>query len=379
MRVLAISALLLAGCCLAGAQDFQRFEVSSGYAYGRIDSASVGNQLYAQGWVGSFAVNLKSWAALEAAAGGQYNKEIASAQGNTYSLNSGLYSFLAGPRLGYRRGKMMPFAHGLFGIRRALDYNQATFTTTSTTSTVYVPYQNVFGAAVGGGVDYGITHRLAVRTQADYFLTEPTGNFLFGAQNNFRATAGLVFSFGGSGRSDGMIARKPRRHEPERRRPKDEPNESVSAPPVSQPATPAPVEPAATMVVAPQPSAPAATTVVAPQPAAPVATTAAPVAAPKPVAPAVAAAPKPAPRVVKQHPPAAPFGTKLVAKPAPPRIVTQRPPTSASTNADQSSEDEPLGDVARRYRQKKQQQQKQQKQEQQQQAPQQLEQQGPSN
>src|SRR5437763_11741374 len=101
MKQLALCALLLASCLAAG-QEFPRYELSTGYAYGRVDNAGVSNSLYAQGWVGSFAANVKRWASLEVAAGGQYNNQLADLQGTVYSLNSGFYSFLGGPRVAYR-------------------------------------------------------------------------------------------------------------------------------------------------------------------------------------------------------------------------------------------------------------------------------------
>ena len=46
--------------------------------------------------------------------------------------------------------------------------------------------------ALGGGVDFTLTHRLALRVQPDYLQTD----FFSNTQKNFRISTGLVFKFG---------------------------------------------------------------------------------------------------------------------------------------------------------------------------------------
>src|SRR6266850_206290 len=179
---------------LAAAQDFPRYEVSGGYSYGgSVQDFSLVNRLSPKGWNGTFAANMKRWMGVEFDAGGQYLSESVVVAGAPYLVNNGFYSFLAGPRLAFRRDRVTPFVHGLVGIHRSLDYAQATF---PAPGTVLVPYQNAFGTAAGGGVDIAITRRVSLRTQADYLITRVGTGPTVGYENRFRALAGIVFSFG---------------------------------------------------------------------------------------------------------------------------------------------------------------------------------------
>ena len=188
---------------LAAAQDFPRYEVSGGYSYGgSVQDFSLVNRLSPKGWNGTFAANMKRWMGVEVDAGGQYLSESIMLGGIPYTVNNGFYSFLAGPRLAFRRDRVTPFVHGLVGIHRSLDYAQATF---PTPGAVMVPYQNAFGTAAGGGVDIAITRRVALRTQADYLITRVGSGPTVGYENRFRALAGIVFSFGST---DGYRSRK---------------------------------------------------------------------------------------------------------------------------------------------------------------------------
>jgi opacity protein-like surface antigen len=86
-----------------------------------------------------------------------------------------------------RQDKLTVFAHALFGgahIREDLVINiPPPATSISSTN---------FAFLVGGGVDIALSHRFAVRIQPDYLKTEILGR----RQNNFRASAGLVFRLG---------------------------------------------------------------------------------------------------------------------------------------------------------------------------------------
>src|SRR5690349_14931132 len=190
MKSLRLAVLLLVSS-LCFAQDFSRYELSGGVSYGGIDTSDL--KTY-KGFAGSFATNMNRWLSMETSIGAQFETQSVILSGSTTSLNTGFYSFLSGPRLSYRRGRVTPFAHGLFGWARSLDYTKATFNASNLTFTV--PYGNQLGAAAGGGMDYWITPRIALRTQGDYFLTQPDGTFGFHMTNNFRIVGGIVFTFG---------------------------------------------------------------------------------------------------------------------------------------------------------------------------------------
>ena len=93
------------------------------------------------------------------------------------------FSYLAGPRLNFRP----LFVHALLGGDRltgsALGFSAS---------------QNSFAGAFGGGAVIPVGHGLAFRASADYVFSRHN---IFGGspltQNNFRASVGIVFTFGG--------------------------------------------------------------------------------------------------------------------------------------------------------------------------------------
>ncbi len=142
----------------------------------------------AKGWEASVSGNFNQWFALELDISGYY-KNYTYYTGNAVGLPNIItisyyrdYSYLAGPRFNY--GPV--FAHALFGG----DHLSGTALGTS------VP-QTGFAGALGGGIQFPKSGRFAVRVGADYAFSEH--NILGGAsvtQNNFRASAGIVFNLG---------------------------------------------------------------------------------------------------------------------------------------------------------------------------------------
>ena len=103
-------------------------------------------------------------------------------------LSGTMYTYTGGPRLpvpGNHRRK--PFVQLLAGGGRL-----------NASSSGISAGENSFAMAIGGGLDFTIRHRLAIRViEADYLLTQfahPDGSSA--AQNNVRISAGLVFRFG---------------------------------------------------------------------------------------------------------------------------------------------------------------------------------------
>ena len=354
-----LAVLLLVGS-LCAAQELTRYELSGGVSYGGIDTSDVRSP---KGFAGSFATNVNRWLSMETSVGAQFDTQTAVLSGSTVSLNTGFYSFLSGPRISYRRGHIAPFGHGLFGWARSLDYGKATFNPTNATYTI--PYGNALGAAAGGGIDYWITRRIAIRTQGDYFLTQPDGTFGFHMTNNFRIVGGIVFSFG---TPTTMTARMSKPHTPAPRRtqpdviaketpetttPRPVPAPTSTQASINQPAASVPIQPAA--AVAKQTSTPAplqplptaqptqipgttiiqSSAVVAKQTSTP--------------APAAAVAPKQDPFA----PPAKPASPVANTSPAPAPMATAvvRPAPAAPAQADPQPFS--LGEYARKLRQKR--------------------------
>ena len=196
MKYLLPLLLLVSAIAVAQEVEVPRYELSTGYSYGDVDYATTtAYGLSPRGFVGSFSTNLRSWVAAEAEVGGQYQNENFSVAGVPYSMNAGFYSFLGGPRVAYRRGRTSPFVHTLFGLARTIAYDKATVNATS--GTAFFPYENGLGVLIGGGMDYRVSRHVSMRTQADYFVTQPNGGLGAVTQNNFRLVGGLVFNFGG--------------------------------------------------------------------------------------------------------------------------------------------------------------------------------------
>ena len=108
-----------------------------------------------------------------------------------------LYTFLVGPQVSFRLGKFTPFAHGLIGggyVTVATPSVPA-----SVSGAVGVPGEGAFAAALGGGIDYQLIPRIALRAQADALKTTfsslPLVSYVSAraGQVNFRASIGLVF------------------------------------------------------------------------------------------------------------------------------------------------------------------------------------------
>ena len=106
------------------------------------------------------------------------------------------HNFLFGPQIGYRSGKIRPFAHALFGISAGSLNAEG-----PGVPKVEVWSDNAFAMALGGGLDYKVNRLLSIRlgqfdylrTQFDLTLFEPGND----AQNHFRYQTGVVLNFGG--------------------------------------------------------------------------------------------------------------------------------------------------------------------------------------
>ncbi len=116
---------------------------------------------------------------------------------------SNVFTVMFGPRVSFRdHGKFTPFLQVLGGVAHADDV-----TLDNCTAPVYactpLLKQNAFTMTAGGGVDYRLNHRLALRLfQAEFLLTrfqDPTSaTGADGWQSNVRLSTGLVFRFGGN-------------------------------------------------------------------------------------------------------------------------------------------------------------------------------------
>jgi hypothetical protein len=113
---------------------------------------------------------------------------VANVQGN-------LSTFLGGPQIGVRKGKIRPFVHLLFGGAHTNVYTNA-FNSFRFASAA--PSGTAFSMLFGGGIDIalGSSGKFAVRPVDVGYLLTRFNNTLTSNQNNFRYAAGVVFNLG---------------------------------------------------------------------------------------------------------------------------------------------------------------------------------------
>jgi len=197
LKPFALCTILLAtSFCIA--QDYPKLEVAAGYSYGSVDTQGYSSQRGAQGWSGSLIANMRRWAGLEAEVSGERQDLNYTFNGTALTTSANYYSFIAGPRFAHRTGKVTPFIHGLFGLDRIPGYDLTVVNVSNGTS--MAPFVNGLAAVAGGGMDVVMSRHWSFRTQADYFFTRHS-TALTSTPNNFRVQAGLVFTFGESAAS----------------------------------------------------------------------------------------------------------------------------------------------------------------------------------
>jgi PDZ domain-containing protein/outer membrane protein with beta-barrel domain len=206
-KIFAFMLLCYVPSSLCVAQDLTRGEVYGGYSY---TSASTNGLIPPRqnynGWETSFSMDLRRWIAAESDVSSYFQNFDLVSTGSTTAVNLNLrgYDFLVGPRVNFRP----VFVHALFGIDRL-----------SATAPSLHATQNKFASAAGGGVEWRFSRSLGLRMSADYLFTHHN---LFGGssalQNNVRASAGLVYSFGGNTGPEQKAPAAHQRPEPQPRR-----------------------------------------------------------------------------------------------------------------------------------------------------------------
>jgi hypothetical protein len=110
-------------------------------------------------------------------------------------VQGNLFTYLFGPQIGIRTGKIRPFGHVLLGGAHSNVYGNLL----KTSGVVFskAPSGNCFALAFGGGLDIAINHTgtIAFRpAEIDYLYTR-FNNSAASGQNNFQYKAGVVFNF----------------------------------------------------------------------------------------------------------------------------------------------------------------------------------------
>jgi opacity protein-like surface antigen len=174
-----IGLILLCGTALA--QDAApKAELFGGLSYMR--TAGNGNIF---GWNGQVNYNVSRWFGVA----GDFGEYFQTVGTNLSRPSARIFTFMVGPQLADRAGRITGFAHALFGGAKVdqgflLGKGQVLSDMTS------------FSMALGGGVDANVNDLIAVRLfSADYLMiraNNPMTNDKEG-RNNFRLSFGLVF------------------------------------------------------------------------------------------------------------------------------------------------------------------------------------------
>jgi Outer membrane protein beta-barrel domain len=180
-----VTLILVIGFALpAKAQDVTpRFEAYGGYDYMRDNATNDITQMppsqsvNGNGGSGQLEFNATRWLGVVGDLGGY------AVARNGFATTHQI-SYLFGPRVNLRSGRITPFAQVLLGAMWASD-------------AIVLGSKTAFATTAGGGIDVTVSRHFAVRpVQAEYVLTKfPDG--ADNRQNNFRYSAGVVFRFGG--------------------------------------------------------------------------------------------------------------------------------------------------------------------------------------
>lgn len=215
-------------------QEKPRAEVFGGYSFLHIDTQGVSgstldaacNNLLGAGFcpAGTFQVqpNFNGWEAavqvnathlfgFKADFSGNYGTPVGlSSVAQSFLTQHGIsglppkaksYNYLFGPVVFQSTGRYTPFAHALFGAN-SVSTNLSGVTVSGLGIPGLTLSDTAFAMAFGGGVDVKLNDHLLLRAgQVDYLFTKH--DFSEGVpgiathQNNFRASVGVVFTFGG--------------------------------------------------------------------------------------------------------------------------------------------------------------------------------------
>ena len=166
--------------------QYPRASLTGSYSYGMTQSFNSGHIARPNGWNASLDLNVAKWMGFVFEGGGLYGTSkiptdvpdpFPHCTGNdpsdfcpgttpTFNVDTKLYSYMLGARFPYRKSeRFTPFAEALFGhsgVRgEALSNDGRTFAVVS----------GGLGLIGGGGVDYNISPRWALRFRVDYMQT----------------------------------------------------------------------------------------------------------------------------------------------------------------------------------------------------------------
>lgn len=173
-RTIRLVALALLLSSTAMAQEVPRIEVFGGYSHLIANVNATSNNL--NGVAVAVGENVNKWF------GGALDFTSHWGTQNGFKVNA--QTLMYGPVFSFRKEpRVTPFGHVLLGFM----HGSAGYLGTSEPSFH-------FGAMLGGGVDFALTDKIAIRPiQADYLMS----HFLGTRQDNIRLSGGIVLRFGG--------------------------------------------------------------------------------------------------------------------------------------------------------------------------------------
>jgi len=188
---LLLAAFSLPGFCAA--QSSHRVDVFVGYSLlaQDISLTNVFNHTVVSGWNASATFPIRSHLAVVADFSGFYPSHNLGC-GPQCDSTAKIHNFLGGPQFSIGSGRLRPFARFLVGdtnmYTNVAGTNSATFTSNNSLA---------FGA--GGGIDFAMSPRLALRTQADWlhngFQTTNKSRSIEEVRNVARVSLGAVLRF----------------------------------------------------------------------------------------------------------------------------------------------------------------------------------------
>ncbi len=197
-------AVLLFGLS-ALAQDFPKIEVSADYSYARYAASHAYTSSYSlNGGGGAVDFNFTPHLGIKMDLQGygsntqRFTAPAGSAicpLGCSANVQGNLFTYLFGPQIGIRTGKIRPYGQVLLGGAHSNVYGNLGLVSGVVFSKA--PSGNSFALAAGGGVDIAINHSgtIAFRpAEIDYLYTR-FNNSASSGQNSFQYKAGVVFNF----------------------------------------------------------------------------------------------------------------------------------------------------------------------------------------
>lgn len=210
-NVIVFGAILLIGIA-AWAQEYPKVEVGANYSYMRFAPSgpyTKGHSLNGGG--GSLVYNFNDYLGIKAdlqgftssVTGFNILPNATFPNGASGNVQGNMFTYLFGPQIKFRTHKFQPFGQALFGGAHTNVYSNAfkqLCINPGDCSITKAPTTQAFAMEFGGGVDIPINNIVSFRpAEIDYLMTRFSNAFTGTSnQNNFRYSAGVVFTFGGT-------------------------------------------------------------------------------------------------------------------------------------------------------------------------------------